>query len=449
MSLPPASALVRPRCLLRPAVAALGLALAVSFVPGGGPATAAPGDGAKADKQAVDQALHALQEDLVGTSEELTSAYAEYAAVQEQLPGAQKAADLARQVQAEAQAQADDLAQRLSASQKAQTAAEESVRETEQAMTASRSNLGNIAASAYRSNGVPKGLALAMGSADPDDFASSTAAVSSLSTAEKDVLAALSSDEAVRQSATTRLTAVRQQVADLKAEAEQKLAVATEAAEAAAQRQAEVETLIARQQQAVATIESRQAEEQARMDQLQAESDSLGAQLRAIAEEERAQEEARRAAEAAAAQASGRSAPSAVSRGTFRDTGGTFLRPAGTISSPFGMRMHPIKHYMKLHSGQDFAAGCGTPVRAAADGEIVSAGSNGSYGNITVINHGIVRGQPVATAYAHMQSFAVTSGSVTRGQVIGYEGSTGGSTGCHVHFEVRVDGAPTDPMAWI
>jgi len=111
--------------------------------------------------------------------------------------------------------------------------------------------------------------------------------------------------------------------------------------------------------------------------------------------------------------------------------------------------MHPIKGYMKMHTGQDFASGCGTPILAAGDGQIVSASYNGSYGNIIVINHGIVRGEPVATAYAHLQGFAVTSGSVSRGDVIGYEGTTGGSTGCHLHFEVRVNGTAVDPMGWL
>ncbi|WP_299033520.1 M23 family metallopeptidase [uncultured Pseudokineococcus sp.] len=469
MSLPPTSALVRSRCLVRPVVAALGLAVAVALVPGGGPAAAAPADDARAEKQAVDSSLSALQGDLVGTSAELTAAYAEYASVQEELPGAQAAADLARQVQAQAQAAADDLAQRLSASEKAQTAAQQSVQETEVAMSESKSSLGNIAASSYRSSGVPKGLALAMGSSDPDDFASRTAAVSGLSAAEADVLAALSSDEAVRQSATNRLVAVREQVAGLKAEAEAQLAVATEATQAAEQRQAEVEALVVRQQQAVATIESRQAEEEARLQELQSESDSLGAQLRAIAEEER-RKEAEAAAAAAAAQAaeaarsssssSGSSssssassaraaAPSAVSRSAGRDSGGALMRPQGSVTSPFGMRMHPIKGYMRMHNGVDFASGCGTPIRAAEDGTVVSASYNGSYGNIIVLNHGIVSGQPVATAYAHLQSFAVRSGPVSRGDVIGYEGTTGGSTGCHLHFEVRISGSPVDPLNWV
>ncbi|MEJ5915032.1 peptidoglycan DD-metalloendopeptidase family protein [Pseudokineococcus sp. 1T1Z-3] len=467
MTKPPTTG--RHRCL-RPAAAALGLALAVSLAPGGGPALAAPvlaspAEDTRAEKQAVDSALEALQGDLVGTSAELTDAYAEYAAVQGMLPGAQAAATLARDVQAAAQEKADELARRLVASEQARTAAADAVAQTEAAMAQSRTSIGRIASSAYRSRGVPQGLSLALGSGSTEEFASRTAAVSGLSSSEQDVLTDLGSDEAVRQSATDRLTAVTEQVADLKVEAEGQLAIAAEATAEAEARQAEVEALVARQQAAVATIEDRQAEEEQRLAALEQESTALGDELRAIAEQERRkEEERRRAAEAAAAaaQSSGSSsasadrlaAPPAVSRSTrgdtggTADTGGTLAYPGGRMTSGYGMRMHPIRGYMKLHAGQDFSSGCGTPIRAAADGEIVSAGWQGSYGNLVVINHGILRGQPVATAYAHLQGFAKRSGSVSRGEVIGYEGTTGGSTGCHLHFEVRVNGNPENPLNW-
>ncbi|WP_299039596.1 M23 family metallopeptidase [uncultured Pseudokineococcus sp.] len=441
-------------------------AVVVSLATGAPPVAAAPdaaGQAPQAQKEAVDTALDALQDDLVGTSQELTSAYAEYAAVQEQLPGAQQAADLAAQVQAKAQAAADDLANRLSASRTAQEAAAASVADSEESMSDSSAAIGRLAAESYRSSGTPKTLSMAMGSEDSADFASKTAAISGVSAAEGDLLASAESDRAVRSSATSRLGAVSEQVADLEAQARAQLDIAEQAAADAQARQAEIEALMSRQQAAVATIESRQAEEQARLDQLQAESDDLGDQLRAIAEADqaRAAAQAAEAAEAAAqssapaqsgasAQQGGSSrAPSAVNRSSGRDSGTTLRRPEGRVSSPYGMRMHPIRGYMRMHSGVDLASGCGTPIRAAEDGEIVSAGYNGSYGNITVVNHGLINGESVATAYPHMSGFTKTSGSVTRGEILGYEGETGAVTGCHLHFEVRVNGEAVDPMGWI
>ncbi len=447
------------RAQARRSLAVVSAAVVVSLATGASPATAAPAPGAgqapAAQKEAVDAALEALQEDLVGTSRELTAAYAEYAAVQEQLPGAQRAADLAAEVQVRAQAAAQELANRLAASRTAQAAAAASVQASQESMDASAAAIGRLAAESYRSSGTPRALSLALGSQDAADYASRTAAISGLSSAEAGLLAAAEADQAVRSSAATRLDAVREQVAALEAEAREQAEVAEQAAVDARARQAEIEALAVRRQAAVATIESRQDEEQARLDQLQAESDALGSRLREIAEADKARaaaeaaEAAARASAQTAPQEQASRAPSAASRSASRDSGSTLRRPEGRITSPYGMRMHPIRGYMRMHSGVDLAAGCGSPIRAAEDGEIVSAGYNGSYGNITVVNHGLIDGQSVATAYPHMSGFTKTSGTVTRGEILGYEGQTGAVTGCHLHFEVRVNGNAVDPMGWI
>ena len=122
------------------------------------------------------------------------------------------------------------------------------------------------------------------------------------------------------------------------------------------------------------------------------------------------------------------------------------------ISSEFGLRFHPIHNTWRLHAGRDYGAACGTPVRAAASGTVISAlppGSTGGYGNQVVIDHGVQRGTSLATTYNHLQSFAVSGGKVSRGQVIGYVGTTGTSTGCHLHFETRANGTPVDPRGWL
>lgn len=126
---------------------------------------------------------------------------------------------------------------------------------------------------------------------------------------------------------------------------------------------------------------------------------------------------------------------------------GSMIRPVnGTITSPFGWRIHPILHYRKFHTGVDFGVGYGAPIRAADSGTVIYATWMGGYGNVIVINHG----GGISTLYAHQSSFAVGSGAhVSRGQVIGYVGSTGFSTGPHLHFEVRVNGEPVDPMGYI
>ena len=123
---------------------------------------------------------------------------------------------------------------------------------------------------------------------------------------------------------------------------------------------------------------------------------------------------------------------------------GTLVWPTtGRISAYPGPRRHPVYGYRSCHTGLDIAAPTGTPIKAAAAGRLVSARSS-VYGLYAVIYHG----SDVATMYAHMSRFAITSGQVRQGQIIGYVGSTGYSTGPHLHFEVRLKGKAYNPMGW-
>ena len=120
--------------------------------------------------------------------------------------------------------------------------------------------------------------------------------------------------------------------------------------------------------------------------------------------------------------------------------------PGYSPGSAYGWRMHPIFNEMRFHAGEDIGAPSGTPILAADSGVATVIPDNGNgYGNYIMINHGGGR----VTLYAHMSAFAISNGaSVSQGQVIGYVGSTGNSTGPHLHFEVRVNGATTDPKQY-
>jgi murein DD-endopeptidase MepM/ murein hydrolase activator NlpD len=116
---------------------------------------------------------------------------------------------------------------------------------------------------------------------------------------------------------------------------------------------------------------------------------------------------------------------------------------AGHITSTFGLRYHPILHFTRLHAGIDFGAAWGSPIVAAADGQVVAAGWAGGYGRQVQVAHG----GGIVTTYSHMSGIAASPGEAVRqGQVIGYVGSSGLATGPHLHFEVRVNGRPVDPM---
>ncbi|MDQ3408984.1 MAG: peptidoglycan DD-metalloendopeptidase family protein, partial [Actinomycetota bacterium] len=127
--------------------------------------------------------------------------------------------------------------------------------------------------------------------------------------------------------------------------------------------------------------------------------------------------------------------------GPIRRGSGELIYPTnGTFTSPFGQR------WGRLHAGIDLASAQGTPIRAADSGKVVLRAFTGGYGNYTCIQHS----SSLSTCYAHQSRFGVSSGqSVSKGKVIGYVGNTGNSTGAHLHFEVRVNGTPRDPMGYL
>ncbi|MEQ1736253.1 MAG: M23 family metallopeptidase, partial [Rhodoglobus sp.] len=157
-----------------------------------------------------------------------------------------------------------------------------------------------------------------------------------------------------------------------------------------------------------------------------------------------AREAARKAAEAAARAAA---AAAAAARGA--NAAGWARPSAGYISSGYGMRYHPIYHTWRLHNGVDVAGqGCGAPIDAAHAGVVTYAGWNGTLGNYVQINHG----DGTSSGYGHIANGGILVGygqSVAAGQEIALVGSTGASTGCHVHFMIRINGALADPVPFM
>jgi len=184
----------------------------------------------------------------------------------------------------------------------------------------------------------------------------------------------------------------------------------------------------------MATLKAKQAESQSIINNITSDINQYKAAL-----------EAQEKAEAAAREEI-RRLSSSSSNSTF--VGGTFVWPSVSsyITSPYGTRVHPVTKTVKTHSGVDIGASHGTDIYAAASGTVLISGWNsGGYGNYVVIDHG----GGVTTLYAHCSSLLVSSGQkVSQGQVIAKVGSTGMSTGPHLHFEVLKNGAHTNPMAY-
>ena len=182
------------------------------------------------------------------------------------------------------------------------------------------------------------------------------------------------------------------------------------------------------------------------IDKARAEADAeIDALVKKLAEEEAARKAAEEAARAAAAAAGGTAAA---------PTGGSAVSltslmwpcpGVNIITSRFGYRTSPTAGASSYHGGLDIGAGAGSSIVAAESGQVVLASYNGGYGNCVMINHG----NGIVTLYGHMESIAVGYGQyVGKGQTIGYVGSTGVSTGPHCHFEIRVNGAQTDPAPY-
>ncbi|MFP5317118.1 MAG: peptidoglycan DD-metalloendopeptidase family protein [Acidimicrobiia bacterium] len=234
-----------------------------------------------------------------------------------------------------------------------------------------------------------------------------------------------------------------------------------EARDAQAVVQAEVATEVAKIDSLHDVAQARRTEFEAEVDRLEQESANIEAALRRRAEEQAAA--ARAAAEAAQAAEAPTTRAAPGGSGTATTAPGAAAAPApaasagagglanplpgAPITSPFGYRIHPIYGDSRLHTGIDMGASEGTPIRASGAGVVISAGWNsGGYGNLTIIDHG----NGLTTLYAHQSSFAVSANSrVTQGQVIGRVGCTGSCTGAHLHFEVRQNGTPVNPMNYI
>lgn len=231
-----------------------------------------------------------------------------------------------------------------------------------------------------------------------------------------------------------RLRRVEAETAELEADALEAKALVFERQLDASRRRAALEAARAEQAAARAEVAAEQANEQRLLTQVQAQR----------REHEQRLAQLQRESNDIAAQLRRRQAGQAVTPSGRGVLSWPVMRPV--VTSTYGYRVHPIFGDRRLHAGIDLSAQTGTPVYSARDGVVVFAGWKGGYGNTVIVDHG---GQ-IATLYAHNNALSVATGaSVRRGQQVAQAGSTGNSTGPHVHFEVRVGGSPVDPMGYL
>lgn len=402
-------------------------------------------------KKKVDKEIDALQEQLEDTSADLRDAYIALRRTQLALPAAQSVLDKATRAMSAADAHNDEMAVALDVAQANQDRAVDELAGTRKDLSDTRTRVARFASQLYQDQGMGQ-LSVALSATTPEDFADRIALTDTVMDVQNQSLTKLATAQAGARAQEAHIAALRAQVAAAKQTAEVALAKATKARTTAAAAKSKLDALAAQQATQSKALESKKAGERTKLATAEKEQARLQAVLVARAKAAKAAA-ARQAAAEARARAAARKAHKPVPRSTLPSlpsSGGFLSAPSsGPISSEFGMRFHPILHYWRLHAGRDFAAACGTPIHAAADGTIISAGWGGGYGNRIMVDHGVLRGVDLVTTYNHMSRYAVRSGHVSRGQVIGYVGTTGSSTGCHLHFETYEDGTPKDPRRWL
>ncbi|GAB2975112.1 peptidoglycan DD-metalloendopeptidase family protein [Frigoribacterium salinisoli] len=335
--------------------------------------------------------------------------------LQDDLDAKQEAAVQRGEALADAQQEYDDQQYRTAQLQAQADAAAETA-------AASEERAGQLAAQLGRSggtNGVSGSLIADPGEAG--ELLYKLGAMTKLTEQADGIYAQATQDRNTAQSLTDQAAVAQEALGDLADAAQVALDEATAAAEAASD--------------AVDEQAENQARLRAQLETLRTDKDHT--------EEEYAKgvEEARLAAAAASAATSGTPLGEISSQGWTRPSG-------GNVSSNFGMRVNPVSHRYILHGGIDLAPGCNAPIVAATAGTVTYAGWMGGYGNFVIVDHG----GGVTTAYGHQPNNGIVVGvgqRVAAGQQIGHVGTTGNSTGCHLHFETRVNGVATDPAGFM
>ncbi|GAB3532754.1 M23 family metallopeptidase [Arthrobacter tecti] len=443
-------------------------------------------------KNALEQEIAEVQQSIEYLDADITETIAQLKVFQGQLPGAQQAlADAQGRVEA-ATAEVNALAQRVQLAEETKNKITEQLKQDEAEMAKTREVIGQIATQAYKSGGVPTSLSLMLGSDGGDSFASMELVDQALRS-QNAALERLAQQNATNVNSQARLVAVEEEIRDLKAKADAALAAEQAARDEAAAEKAKVDKLISdtsalsdklQKQKPVIEAKLAQVEEahQQVVDDIAERQRRLieearkreEARLKAEAEERARIENARRAAEAAEANRRAAEAAAAASRPAPAPVVPAPVAPVieppqtsspsafglqapvnGPITSGYGWRPTPLGTIDfngtggYTHTGIDYGVACGTPLYAPAAGEVWFADSNAlpGAGNRIVLNHGVIGGNALATNFYHLSSYLVAPGqNVSAGQLIGYTGTTGNSTGCHLHFETVLNGSLVDPM---
>ncbi|MCT1955578.1 peptidoglycan DD-metalloendopeptidase family protein [Dermabacter hominis] len=422
-------------------------------------------DDKKKQKKSVDEKLAALREDLNEVDTELADAYLALAETEARIPDAQARLDSARSALEAAKAEDARQAKRLENAQAEESEIRQAVESGQQKISQSNEDVSRASIEAYKGTSAPNPASIFVNSENPQDAVDRTMNYRLTLQAQGAKLTDLRGQQATNVNSADRLEAIRAEIEDLKKKSAAAVAERRQAENEAAQAKKDLDGLYASQKSQAANLETLKDKYRASESALESQSSALETDIQQLIEKERQEalarqrEQERKAREAREAEKRRakreRRKPRKIAAPKPESGGGAssggFRDPVSARrSSMFGYRFHPVYHTRKLHKGMDYAAACGTPVGAMAAGKVLATTHSRGAGNKVIVSHGLHNGQILTTSYHHLQGFAVSAGQrLEAGQTVGYVGSTGASTGCHLHFETHLDGTALDPRKFV
>ncbi|MDN5898925.1 MAG: peptidoglycan DD-metalloendopeptidase family protein [Brachybacterium sp.] len=446
----------RPLCMLAAALVALPMLVA--------PMSPASADGSKDDKIAereeVDQQLEDLRIELSDVNEDLSDTYLALAETELLIPQAQEDLEEAQTELEEAREEDRIIGERLTTAQDEEERLSGEVEEGQEEVDSSNEELASVALNAYKGGGMPNPSTVYIGNESPQDAVDHSMNYRLTMASQGTRLDTLRTDQAVSENSAERLVAVREEIKQLKIDSEEAVERTEQAEREASEAKQALDTLYETQKTQREDLESQKKKYEGEASTLETRSSTLDTEIQELArqERERAEREERERQErqqkqqkqqsnsggSSSSQGGGSSSSSSTS------SSGWVYPVNARLNSNFGWRVHPIYGTRKLHAGVDFPVACGVPVGAAHSGRVIARTYNSGAGNKIILSHGMKNGHLITTSYHHLQGYAQPVGAqVSAGTTVGYVGTTGSSTGCHLHFEVHEDGNAVNPGNYI